>query len=385
MTKGTAFVLGGSGQVGRAAVKALAEDGWEVTAASRGGGRDERWPAEVRSVALDRTEEGALAAGLGGGCDVLVDIVAYDAGHGRQLTGLADRIGSAVVVSSGAVYEDARGRSFDTQDRPDGFPDYPLPIPEDCRTVAPGDSTYGTRKVALERELLAAGDALPTTLLRAGAIHGPHSPGPRELWFVKRALDGRPVRPLAYGGASRFHPVHVDNLAELVRLAAANPGSRVLNGGDPEAPTVAEIGAAIDAVMGVTSEAVLIEALRRGRRGSHPVDGPAVRGLRHGGGGAGVGVPAGGVVRRFAAGDCRVADRAVGGTGVAGGLPGSREVRHGLLRLRGGGRLAGGAGVTRVRGGTAVPPLTGPSACYGFGVACGAQVWSLASSLPVSR
>ncbi|MFD5370875.1 NAD-dependent epimerase/dehydratase family protein [Streptomyces sp. NPDC127103] len=259
MTKGTAFVLGGSGQVGRAAVRALVADGWEVTAASRGGGRDGRWPAEVRSVALDRTREGALAAGLGDGCDVLVDIVAYDAGHGRQLTGLADRIGSAVVVSSGAVYEDARGRSFDTQDRPDGFPDYPLPIPEDWRTVAPGDTSYGTRKVALERELLAAGDALPTTVLRAGAIHGPYSPGPRELWFVKRALDGRPVRLLAYGGASRFHPVHVDNLAELVRLAAANPGSRVLNGGDPEAPTVAEIGAAVDAAMGVTSETVLIE------------------------------------------------------------------------------------------------------------------------------
>ncbi|MFE5944084.1 NAD-dependent epimerase/dehydratase family protein [Streptomyces sp. NPDC056480] len=259
MTKGTAFVLGGSGQVGRAAVRALVADGWEVTAASRGGGRDERWPAEVRSVALDRNREGALEAGLGDGCDVLVDVVAYDAGHGRQLTGLSGRIGSAVVVSSGAVYEDEQGRSFDTQDRPDGFPDYPLPIPEDWRTVAPGDRSYGTRKVALERELLAAGDALPTTVLRAGAIHGPYSPGPRELWFVKRALDGRPVRLLAYGGASRFHPVHVDNLAELVRLAASNPGSRVLNGGDPEAPTVAEIGAAIDAVMGVGSETVLIE------------------------------------------------------------------------------------------------------------------------------
>ncbi|MFI6415944.1 NAD-dependent epimerase/dehydratase family protein [Streptomyces sp. NPDC050842] len=274
MTKGNAFVLGGSGQVGRAAVRALVADGWEVTAASRGGARDERWPDEVRSVRLDRTEEGALAAGLGDGCDVLVDIVAYDGGHGRQLTGLADRIGSAVVVSSGAVYEDAQGRSFDTQDRPDGFPAFPVPTPEDCRTVAPGDSTYGTRKIALERELLAAGDALPTTLLRAGAIHGPFCPGPRELWFVKRSLDGRPVRVLAHGGASRFHPVHVDNLAELVRLAAANPGSRVLNGADPEAPTVAEIGAEIDAVMGVTSETVLMEGEPEGTVGLTPWTAP---------------------------------------------------------------------------------------------------------------
>ncbi|MET9956700.1 NAD-dependent epimerase/dehydratase family protein [Streptomyces sp. NPDC006339] len=270
MTKGNAFVLGATGQVGRAAVKALVADGWEVTAASRRGGRDERWPAEVRSVAVDRGEEGALAAALGGGTDVLVDIVAYDAGHGRQLTGLADRIGSAVVISSGAVYADDRGRSFDTQDEPDGFPRYPVPIPEGQPTVAPGQDSYSTRKVALERELLAAGDKLPTTVLRAGAIHGTYCPGPRELWFVKRALDGRPVRILAEGGRSRFHPVHVDNLAELTRLAAAKPGSRVLNGGDPTAPTVAEIGAAIDAVMGVESETVLLEGPARGTVGLTP-------------------------------------------------------------------------------------------------------------------
>ncbi|MET9375749.1 NAD-dependent epimerase/dehydratase family protein [Streptomyces sp. NPDC002992] len=282
MAKGNAFVLGATGQVGRAAVRALVADGWEVTAASRRGGRDGRWPTEVRSVAVDRNEEGALAAVLGDGCDVLVDIVAYGGAHGRQLTGLADRIGSAVVISSGAVYEDERGRSFDTQDEPGGFPAYPLPIPEDWRTVAPGDTSYSTRKVALEEELLAAGEALPTTVVRAGAIHGPYCPGPRELWFVKRALDARPVRVLSYGGASRFHPVHVDNLAELIRLAAANPGSRVLNGADPTAPTVAEIGRAIDAVMGVRSETVLIDGPPVGTVGLTPWTGgdhPIVYGM----------------------------------------------------------------------------------------------------------
>ncbi|WP_370410500.1 NAD-dependent epimerase/dehydratase family protein [Streptomyces fradiae] len=256
MTKGNAFVLGATGQIGRAAVRALVADGWEVTAGSRRGVRDEKWPDEVRTVRVDRGEEGALAAALGAGTDVLVDVVAFDAAHGRQLTGLADRIGSAVVISSGAVYEDEQGRNFDTQDEPDGFPRYPVPIPETWRTVAPGDSSYGTRKVALERELLGAGGKLPTTVLRAAAVHGPYSPGPRELWFVKRALDGRPVRILAEGGRSVFHPAHVDNLAELIRLAASKPGTRVLNGADPEAPTVAEIGAAIDAAMGVTSETI---------------------------------------------------------------------------------------------------------------------------------
>ncbi|MFD5624980.1 NAD-dependent epimerase/dehydratase family protein [Streptomyces sp. NPDC127072] len=253
------MVIGATGQIGRAAVGALARDGWEVTAASRGGGRDEGWPEEVRSARLDREDDSALAAVVGDGCDVLVDMVAFGAAHARQLTGLADRVGSAVVISSVSVYEDDRGRGFDTQSEPDGFPQYPVPIPESLGTVAPGDDTYSSRKAALERELLAAGDLLPTTLLRAGAVHGPYSRTPRELYVVKRNLDGRPARILAFGGASRFHPVSVHNLAELIRLAARRPASRVLNACDAEAPTVAEICAAIDAVMGVETRSVLVD------------------------------------------------------------------------------------------------------------------------------
>ncbi|MEU9094938.1 NAD-dependent epimerase/dehydratase family protein [Streptomyces sp. NPDC048428] len=258
MSKGHAWVLGATGQIGRAAVRSLVEDGWEVTAASRGGDRDTSWHEDVRTTALDRDEDGALATALGDGCDVLVDMVAYGEQHALQLTALADRVGSAVVVSSGAVYADDRGRSFDTQDEPDGWPRYPVPVPESQATVAPGGATYATRKIRLEQDLLAAGDSLPVTLLRAGAVHGPYCRSPRELYFVKRALDGRTRRVLAYGGTSRFHPVHASNVAELIRLAALKPGSRVLNAADPQAPTVAEIGEAVDAVLGRSAQTVLM-------------------------------------------------------------------------------------------------------------------------------
>ncbi|GAB2851224.1 hypothetical protein GCM10027074_17370 [Streptomyces deserti] len=89
------MVIGATGQIGRPVVHALARDGWEVTAASRGGGRDASWPGGVRAVRLDREDDAALAAVLGDGCDTVVDIVAYGARHARQLTALADRIGSA--------------------------------------------------------------------------------------------------------------------------------------------------------------------------------------------------------------------------------------------------------------------------------------------------
>ncbi|WP_307624036.1 NAD(P)-dependent oxidoreductase [Streptomyces sp. V3I7] len=253
------MVIGATGQIGRPTVNALVRDGWEVTAASRGGGRDDDWAEGVRTARLDRADDAALAEVVGDGCDLVVDMVAYGAEHARQLTALADRIGSAVVISSLAVYEDAKGRGFDTLDEPDGFPAYPVPIPETQPTVAPGETSYSSRKAALEHELLGVGDRLPTTLLRAGAIHGPLSPLPRELYFVKRNLDGRGTRVLAHRGESRFHPVSARNIAELIRLAAARPASRVLNAGDPQAPTVREIGAAVDAVMGTTTETVLVD------------------------------------------------------------------------------------------------------------------------------
>ncbi|CAM5518263.1 NAD(P)-dependent oxidoreductase OS=Streptomyces tendae OX=1932 GN=GUR47_29710 PE=4 SV=1 [Streptomyces tendae] len=234
-----AVVIGATGQIGRAAVDALARDGWEVTAVSRGGDRDARWPGDVRVARADREDDAALSAAVGEGCDVLVDMVAYGEREARQLVSLAGRVGSAVVISSVSVYEDDRGRNFDTQTEPDGFPEYPVPIPETQRTVRPGDGSYSTGKAALERELLAAGDLLPVTVLRAGAIHGPYCRTPRELYFVKRNLDGRRRRMLAYGGASRFHPAGVRNIAELIRLAAPRPGTRVLNAVDPDAPTVA--------------------------------------------------------------------------------------------------------------------------------------------------
>ncbi|MGW3939034.1 NAD-dependent epimerase/dehydratase family protein [Streptomyces phaeochromogenes] len=253
------MVIGATGQIGRVAVGALATDGWEVTAVSRGGGRDESWPDGVRTARADRADDSALATAVGDGCDVLVDMVAYGPEHARQLTNLAGRVGSAVVVSSLSVYEDDKGRNFDTQEQPDGFPEYPVPLSEDQRTIAPGEASYSTRKAGLERELLAAAAELPTTLLRAGAIHGAHCRTPRELYFVKRNLDGRRRRVLAYGGKSRFHPASVHNIAELVRLAARKPGARALNAVDPDAPTVAEIAVAVDAVMGVETESVLVD------------------------------------------------------------------------------------------------------------------------------
>jgi nucleoside-diphosphate-sugar epimerase len=232
-----AFLLGGTGKTGRVLAQRLVETGWNVVVASRGE-RPVEIPKGASHVALDRADSDAVRSALADGVDVLVDFVAFEPEHAEQLLALRGLTRSLVVVSSAAVYADEQGRPLDQAVR----------LTERARTVAAGSDTYASKKVAIEQTLLGQ-DALPSTLVRPGAIYGPGDTGSREWYFVKRALDGRPVVVLAHRGESRFQTTSVHNLAELMRLAAERPGRRVLNCGDPEAPTVLQIGRAIGAAM----------------------------------------------------------------------------------------------------------------------------------------
>ena len=242
MARRRAFLLGGSGQTGRALIPRLRERGWEVVVASRG---ERAVPEGVEHVRVDRADTAALKQALGDGADVLVDFVAFEREHAEQLLSLGGLVRSLVVLSSAAVYFEADGPRLESAGE-SSFPRLPVPLTERSPTAPPGPETYATKKAAIEQVLLGQDD-LPATLFRAGAIHGPWSSWAREWHFVKRALDGRRAIVLAYHGESRFHPTSVHNLAELIWLAAERPGKRVLNAGDPDPPTVLEISRSIAA------------------------------------------------------------------------------------------------------------------------------------------
>ena len=163
------MVLGASGQIGAAVMTALLVDGWQVRAGAR---TLHSWPAGVEGVVVDRTSDADLGAALSGGVDVLVDCVAYDDTHARQLLTVAGNLGSAIVISSVSVYADRAGRTLDEATGVEDFPVLPVPIPETQATVPAGPTTYSTRKAAVERLLLDAGGTLPVTVLRPGAITG---------------------------------------------------------------------------------------------------------------------------------------------------------------------------------------------------------------------
>jgi len=150
-----AFIIGGTGQIGRAVADELLTNGWDVTVSHRGHRAlsDDLIARGAKLAVLDREEPGALASALGSGADAVIDTIAYTANHADQLLEIEPSVGSFIVISSSSVYRDPAGRTLD-EARKGGFPDFPSPLKETQPTVDPGPETYSTRKVALERHLL---------------------------------------------------------------------------------------------------------------------------------------------------------------------------------------------------------------------------------------
>ncbi|HQT54059.1 MAG TPA: NAD-dependent epimerase/dehydratase family protein [Phenylobacterium sp.] len=269
-----AFILGGSGQIGRAAALNLLEAGWEVTVGQRHGELPQVLAGRVTVTVLDRDDDRALGDALARPFDAVIDTVAFNAVHARQWLALQDRLGALAVISTGSVYVDDEGRSLG------GGATYPVPMSETQRRAPASDADYSSNKVAMEDALL-SGVRAPLKILRPFAVHGPGSRAPREWWFLAQILRGAETIPLAFDGESQFHTTATANLAELARVALEQPGVHVLNAADPAALSVAEIGAAILAAMGSEAALAPFAGPPRGWKGRTPwsVETPVVADL----------------------------------------------------------------------------------------------------------
>jgi nucleoside-diphosphate-sugar epimerase len=256
-------ILGVNGVSGRAIASELSRRGCEVV----GTGRDiRRFPAAlrdrgVRFVRSDRHDAADLRQVLGAGADVIVDCLCFTAEHARRLLEHRASFGSAVALSSKAVYVDEQGRHSNS----DESPRFDGPVPETQPVLGPDFSGayqsrhgYGPNKVAAEITLRESG--APVSILRASRVHGPGASPPREWFVVRRLLDGRRRIPVAHHGQTGNHPTAAVNLAKLVATCAQRPGVRVLNAADPGLPTAADIVQAIAAACRRPAQIVELDA-----------------------------------------------------------------------------------------------------------------------------
>ena len=206
------LIVGGTEFISLHLLQSLRRDGHEVAVLNRGRNPG-RLPAGVRTIVADRTDHAAVAKALAGErVDALVDVTyapTTGADVDAMLDALTGRVGHAMFVSTGRVYDHAR----------------PIPFDEDTpRNLYWGE--YAKNKIAGEDALLRrhreAG--LPVTIVRPTHVYGPLNTRNNETFFFDRLVRGRPILlPDAGGWLRQFG--HVADLADAMAAMLGVPAS----------------------------------------------------------------------------------------------------------------------------------------------------------------
>lgn len=218
------LVMGGSGFVGHAIVRALLASGHTVTVLNRG----HHPVAGVTQQITNRNNADEMASALKGqSFDTLIDTNCYTEMRARIVTGLlASRAPHAVVTSSAAVYRDSSA------------------APQiEMAAIGGGDAwgDYGRDKSAVEREYQAAGFQ-SCQVLRPPYIFGPNNNLDRETWFVRRLMHDRPLLVPGQGKAV-YQFLHEDDLGAAVALCLSRgkSGCTAYNVAQPDHLTSREL------------------------------------------------------------------------------------------------------------------------------------------------
>jgi len=256
------LVLGGTKFVGPHVVRQLAARRHEITIFHRGATETEL-PGRVRHIHGDFASFSEHLDELKRlSPEVVLDMVPFreeDACRVKAFAGVARRV---VVISSQDVYR-AFGRIWRTEPGP---PD-PVPLTEDSplrEKLSSAGLDYN--KTAIEtaiRRAVINDPALPATILRLPAIHGPGDDKHRLFPYIKRMDDERPAILLDEAHAGwRWARGYVENIAHAIALAVTDEraAGRIYNVCDERAFSEGEWVKEIARVNGWQGEVVALPA-----------------------------------------------------------------------------------------------------------------------------
>lgn len=261
------LVLGGTGFIGSAAVRALAADGHEIVVYNRGQTVCEL-PDGVRRISGDRAglsersdELRAIQA------DVVLDTIAYTENNAQLVAEMfSGSVERAVVLSSIDVY-----RAYGRLRRREPGPPEPVPFDEagslrerlfPYRGDVPREPTDPDRwmddyeKILVERAFRAC-PTLHTTVLRLPMVYGPADPQRRFSDLARHIAQGTHEMVLERGYANwRSSWGFVEDVGHAIALAVSNGRARdrIYNVCEAHGSTQRELLAGMGAAAGWTGE-----------------------------------------------------------------------------------------------------------------------------------
>ena len=222
-------VFGGSGFIGKQAVRALAKHGYRVRVAMRRPhlGHELRVMGDVGQIQLVQANvrfPDSIDAALEG-ADAVVNLVAVLHSRGQQ------SFDALHIDAARAIGEAAAKRGIRRL------------VQVSALGAAPKGSKYARSKYAGERAVL---EAIPSaTILRPSIVFGPEDSFFNRFGGMAKFASALPLGglPLIGGGKTKFQPVFVGDVAEAIAAAISSPAAqgRVYELGGPNVYTFKQL------------------------------------------------------------------------------------------------------------------------------------------------
>jgi len=205
------LVVGGTYFAGRVfSIIAAREADFALTLINRGRFSMKTLP-NLQEFVCDRKDPEALRALPEGEYDAVVDFCAYcDYDVRTLLTNLPGKFGRYILVSTADVCVPVPG----------GVRDENSPMFTAVPDGPAGDYIYGKVKAENEARRICAERGIPLTIMRPSFIYGPYNYAPRESYYIRRILEGKPLT-IPSDGTGKFQFVYVKDVTKAI-IACVN-------------------------------------------------------------------------------------------------------------------------------------------------------------------